>query len=175
MIGILNSSAIASNTYDKIQQDYKTDLEKMGINNKKEWIKIYPQLISSKIEPSSDIIALSFKWPNKNNSEPVMQIVIQEFKNTNLDIRRAVEINERKYIDEQIKDLSSQLNTIRVKIKNFKLDNNTVDAANEASELTKARVDLEKQAEILKTQISYNEKNIEIYLRKLDFLALRKH
>jgi uncharacterized protein involved in exopolysaccharide biosynthesis/Mrp family chromosome partitioning ATPase len=152
---VLVSDMLASELYKKFNIKYHNDVKKLGINSEYEWNNIFKKLISSKIEPSSDIIKISLNWPEKNNINSVLSDTIQEFKKVNLEVRKSIEVKQREYIDQHLDNIEKKLNIVRGQIKDYKQNRNVVDLENESVELTRARVDLEKQAEIVKSNINY--------------------
>ena len=169
LIQVIKSQDLALRVYSKIKIKYRNDLYKFGVTNEDKWTDCFPKLIKAQIEPSSDIITVSFNWDNKKHTGEVLNIIISEFKKQNIQIRKSVEVKQREYIDTQISDIGDQLYFIKKQIKEYKLKNKAVDVANESIELTKARVDLEKQSELLKSEISYENDKFNDISSQLGF------
>jgi|GEM_PF-1520877 len=169
LIQIMQSEKVASEVYDQIKIKYANDLRKFGINSKENWFNKYNKLVKAKIEPSSDIIAVSFNWNNKDNAENLLGTIIKEFKEVNLNIRKSVETKQREYLDTQVISIGKQLDNIREQIRDYKLKSRAIDTTNESTELIRARVDLEKQAEILKSDISYQNNKLNDLMSQLGF------
>ena len=169
LVQIIQSEEVASKVYDKTKIKYADDFKKFGINSKEHWYGIYSKLVKAKIEPSTDIITISFNWNNSKNAEDLLNIIVKEFKDTNLQIRKSVEIKQREYLDKQVISIGNQLDNIRKQIRNYKLKTKAIDVTNESTELTRARVDLEKQAEILRSDISYQNKKLSDFGSQLGF------
>ncbi|MDD3149735.1 MAG: hypothetical protein PHV68_02780 [Candidatus Gastranaerophilales bacterium] len=169
LVKILESETLSSRIYEKLKDKYKKDLSVLGVNSKENWHGVFLNMLSSKVEPSTDIINISLKWSNKKNTSELLNIVIEEFKNENLSIRKSVETKQRKYLDIQLANIEDKLDTVRREIKDFKLTNMAVDVNNEITELTKARVDLEKQAEILKSELVYSDKKLADFSKQIGF------
>ena len=166
---ILESDLVAEKSYKKLSKKYPDDFNKLGINSEQEWFKEYKQLIKSKIKPSTDIITISFKWPNKLTAKQMLDEITREFKNVNLGIKQTVETKQRKFLDTQLTDIGLQLDEVRMLIKNYKVDNKAIDISNETYELTKARVELQKKAEILKSKVRYYDKKLSDLSEQLNF------
>ncbi len=177
IIQILTSTDVADRTYDYVARKYPADLHRLGINNRNEWAGQFSELVGAKIEPSTDVIKVSLRWSNENHVQDILNFLVISFKDVNLDIRKSVETNQRTLLDEQLESISRQLKQVRQKMKEFKANNIAVNLEEELSEVTKARVDLEKQAAVLKSQMSYNNAKKQALSQALNMpnaqLALR--
>ncbi len=169
LLHIIESQEVASKVYDQTKEKYADDYKKFGIKNKDSWYKLYSNLIKANLEPSTDIITVSFNWNNKKNAGTLLGVVINEFKKTNLEISKSAETTRRQYLDKQVAIIGQQLDEVRTKVKNYKLKTKAIDVLNESTELTRAKVDLEKQAEILKSDISYQNKKLSNLALQLGF------
>lgn len=169
LIYIIQSQEVASKVYDKTKNKYSDDYNKFGVKNKESWYKLYGKLVKANIEPSTDIIKVSFNWNNKKNAGEILGSVINEFKKTNLLISKSAETKRCEYLDKQVNIIGHQLDSVREKVKNYKLKSKAIDIINETSELTRAKVDLVKQAEILKSDIYYQNKKLRNLASQLGF------
>ncbi len=167
LLQLIKSEDLSSNVYDRLVEKYSEDLRKLGIKTKNKWHKKFSKLISVKIEPSTDVINLSVYWISKKNSQDILNIVVQEFKNINKKIRKDIEVSKNQFLAQQINEIELNLNNIRKEIKNYRFNNKAVDLDMEISELTKARVELEKIAEITKGQISFYDKKLKEFSEQL--------
>ncbi len=162
-VQILRSEKLASNLYNRLNKDYKDDLDALGIKSEEFWYSAYLKLVEAKIQPSTDIVKVDFKWINKETANEVFNILIKEYKNSNIQIRKLVETKQREYLDQQLEKITKELSDIRKKIKDYKTASNAVDITNELRELTRSRVDMEKRLELLKGNIAYlDEKSKEL-------------
>lgn len=153
---ILDSEQLSAKVYDILKNKYPDDLNKMGVKNSQDFYPVFSKLIKSKIEPSTDIIKVSFKWENKNTVADVMNEILSSFKLFNLEIRKSAETKQREYLEGQTSSISNQLGNVRKQIKNYKLANKAVNITDESTELTRTRIELEKQASILRSEIAFN-------------------
>lgn len=158
LVQILGSETMSSNLYNVLSEKYPQDFDKLGIKSKEKWTNTYPKLLKARIEPSTDIIKVSFSWPDKFNAKNILEETIDQFKITNLEIKKSIETSRRKYLDKQLVNISNQLKAVRQQIRDYKLAHKAVDIENESTELTRAKVDLQKEAEILKSDIVYANK-----------------
>ncbi|EKE03191.1 MAG: capsular exopolysaccharide family [uncultured bacterium] len=157
---LLKSGNLASRVYDKVKQKHPEDLKKLKVKTAEDWEGIFPELIEAKIEPSTDIINVSINWINKNNTKSILNDTISEFQAANLEIRKAAEIKRREYLDAQLAEIGGNLDSVRAQIKEYRLNNNAFDLVNESVELTKARVELQKETEILRSDINYYNRKL---------------
>jgi polysaccharide biosynthesis transport protein len=156
-IQILQSDNVARKTYTSLRLYYAKDFEKLAITTQADWVTLYPRLILARVEPSTDVIKVHFNWNNRQHAAGVLRAVLRAFQETNMDIRLESQKKRSHYMDEQLAKLSLQLDTIRYQIRQYRLANNTIDLSSEATELTRARVDLLKQHQLLKAQTTYDE------------------
>ncbi|MBY0404832.1 MAG: hypothetical protein K2X66_13105 [Cyanobacteria bacterium] len=158
-IEVLDSEKLGSRVLDILRQKYPDDVDRLSVDSKVKWAKIFTKITKAKVIPSTDIVKVSFQWDDPDHLADVFNIVIDEYKATNLEIRKETDTKRLKYLEGQL-DLSSQrLDEIREEIKKFRVDNKASDLTQESLELTKARVELEKEAEELKSQISFSKSN----------------
>lgn len=155
LIQVLESDTLANNAYKIILEKYPNDFAQLRVKSQKDWRLKYTKIINSEIKPSTDILKVSLNWPNKNTSQDVLNIIINEFKKANLSIRKTVEIKQREFLDSQLINIGNQLDSIRRKIKDYKIANKAVNMLGESDELTRAKVDLQKEAKILHSKINY--------------------
>lgn len=169
LVQVLESHELSTNIYKALKDKYPEDLKRLKVKNKDDFYKVYTSSIKGKIEPSTDVIQVSFNWLNKKNIGNVLNETINQFKSTNLNIRKSVEKNQRKYLDLQIVDLGEQLDNIRDQIKRYKLDNKIVNAKNSLSEVAEARIEIEKNIQDLKGKIAYNSRKFNELSSMLSF------
>ncbi len=158
---LLKSEKVATKLYLQYEKQLPEDLKKYGVKTRASWIGKYSKAVNAKIEPSTDIIKIAYKWSNKKTAQKALNILITEFKNTNLELRKSIETKQREYLDTQLVKISNELDEMRTQIKDYKVNNKAIDVQNEITEITKARVSLEKQYQVIQSQISYNKKKME--------------
>ena len=166
---ILKSENVANNAYENIKNKYPEDLAKFNVNSKQDFYQVYQKIISSNVEPSSDILQVTLLWPNSKNASAVLQEIIKQFKKENLNIKKSIEVNERVFIDNQTNEISNNLDLIRQKIKTYKLSTHLTNIDDESANIVSARIDLQKQAKVLSSQINYNKMKLSRYAQQLNF------
>lgn len=172
MIQILSSEKLAEEIYETIRVKYKGDLNQMGVYNLGDWKNKYPSLVSARILPSTDIIDVQFEWLSKQDIQPVTSIVIDKFKKVNLDFRRSIIEKQRDNLKIELEHLSRQLDETRTNIKNYKMNNQSVNFSwntSEVDELVRGRVSLEQQATDVRSKISFNQRKFNQLSRQLGF------
>jgi uncharacterized protein involved in exopolysaccharide biosynthesis/Mrp family chromosome partitioning ATPase len=174
---VLKSENIAYKIYPVIKEKYPEDLAILEAYSKESFFESYKNLINANAVPSTDIIVLKFMWPNQKHAPVVLNEVLQKFKEENLKIKKTGESQKRQFIDKQTMEISKQLEEVRKKIKNYKLNTGIVNIDIETENIINQRMELEKQAYLLYSQIQYNKrksnefstelkiKNAEIALR----------
>jgi uncharacterized protein involved in exopolysaccharide biosynthesis len=169
LVQIIESESVASRVYEKTSKKFNKDYKRINAVSMSDWLITYDDIVSAQIKPSTDIIQISLKWPNKDNSQIILNEIVKQFKNVNLEIRKSVETKQSIYLNNQLLEIASQLDNIRKEIKDYKVENKAVDILNETTELTKARVELQKQAELLKSQINYYDNKLSDLSNQLNF------
>jgi polysaccharide biosynthesis transport protein len=154
---ILQSNRLARSVYGPLRTKYAKDFDMLGIKNQTDWVEKYSKLMMAKVEPSTDVIKINLKWNDEEHAAEVLDHILKAFRATNLDIRQSSQRKRSKYIDEQLRKVSRELDMVRQQIKHYRLANRTIDLESEAMELTKARIDLLKQNELLKAQAQFDE------------------
>lgn len=165
---ILKSEKLASRVYERLQRKYPRDLAQLGVTSRSKWRSMYGNILQAKVVPSTDIIKVDFKWNNPATAEPVFNLLLEEYKRTALDIRQVTVHRQALYLDGQLEKLGKELLKVRQDLKNYSIHNQAIDLVNESNELTRARVDLEKQAQLLKSQIRFSESKFSDYSRQLN-------
>lgn len=166
---VLKSENVSNGVYEAVKAKYPEDLARFNVNSKQDFYQVYQKIVSSDVEPSTDILQVSLLWPNSKNAPAVLKIVIDQFKKENLGLNKSIEINKRIFIDKQTEEISKNLDDIRAKIKDYRLKSNLTDLRDESANLVYARVDLERQSKILKSQAEYNQRKLETYAKQLNF------
>jgi succinoglycan biosynthesis transport protein ExoP len=159
---ILQSNRLALAVYEPLKAKYSKDLEALAINNQSDWVEKYGKLLLAKVEPSTDVIKVDFLWNNKAHSSEVLNLLLDAFRQTNMDIRLSSQRVRTGHMDEQLKKIGQDLDAVRQKIKQYRVNNRTIDLESEAAELTRVRIELFKQNQLLKAQAQFDE------TRKLD-------
>lgn len=156
---LLTSEELSSRVYADLQEKYPQDVKRL--KPKKNWKKVYNKLVKVKLVPSSDVIAISMNWPNKKNAKDALNIVVKNFKDYNIEIRKSVETKQREYLDSQLEEAGNNLDDLRTQIAEYKIKNNLYDFVNEGSSLAIAKIDVVKQKELLKADLSFNERKLK--------------
>lgn len=164
---VLKSESIANKVYPIIKEKFPEDLNALGVYSRESFFESYIKLINATIEPSTDIIKIKFMWPNKKHAPIVLYEILKVFKQENLIIKKTGETQKRKIIDKQTLEIAKQLEDVRNKIKNNKLTNDIVDIENETLNTIKIRTELEKDANVLYSQIQYNKRKLNEFASEL--------
>ncbi len=165
---LIKSENLAFNVYKKVKEKYPDDLGKIGVINKESFFEAYLSLVVSEVIPSTDILSITLKWPDRENAREVLKIVIDEFRQENLKISRLIDSQKRIYLEQQTDVISKELDKLKEKIKDYKIKHGLNDAESEAASLAAIRIDLIKEISTLKAQINYNQKKFEEISRQLN-------
>jgi len=168
LIQIMKSDKLSSNLYDYLSAKHPEDLKKYGYTTKDKFKKSFPNNIKVSIEPSTDIMNVNLNWINKNTTIELLGELISEFKYINLDIKKTGDAKQREYLEQQINLLGTQLDDVRNQIRDYKVENQTMDAKDESLNVSRTRLDIEKQIEIIKSKIGSAELKIGELKNQLD-------
>lgn len=164
---ILKSEKVAYKSYSVIKEKFPEDLNALGADSKETFFKSYKKLIEATTEPSTDIITIKFMWPNQKHAPIVLAEVLKAFQEENLFIRKAGIIQKKEMIDKQTEDIAKKLENVRNQIKNYKINAGISNIEVETINTVNARIDLEKQADILLSQIQYNRRKLNEFASEL--------
>ncbi len=165
---ILKSENMSNKIYPVIKEKFPEDLSVLGVHSEKTFFESYPGLISANVEPSTDVIIFKLMWPNKKHVPIVLNEVLNKFKEENLVIKKTGETQKRKFIDKQTKKIAKKLENVRNKIKNYRQTAGIANIEVETERVISRRIDLEKQAYMLKSQIAYNKRKLEEFSSELN-------
>jgi uncharacterized protein involved in exopolysaccharide biosynthesis/Mrp family chromosome partitioning ATPase len=166
---ILQSGKLASRVYERVKAKYPNDLELLGIKDAKDWYGYYLDNLDSRVIASTDILKSSFSWPTQENAEPVLDLLIQEYKKLNLDIQKSTVAEKNVNAEKQLQLVTKQLEALRTKIKQYREGHHAVDLDEERSDLTASRVQLQKEFESIQSEISFNTSKMNELQRLLSF------
>lgn len=170
ILKIFESDKLAVNIYDRLNKDYPKDMKKFGLKTNEKWpLILNNKLMTASVEPSTDIINVKLNWVNKKNSHKVLESIIDEFKEVNLEIRKSVEKKQRLYLEDQLDEFEKELAEVRDEVMNYKLSNAAFNMKSESVQLNNIRIDFNKRAELLKSQIEHDDKKLEDFSRQLGF------
>jgi len=164
---VLKSESIAYKVYPIIKEKFPEDLTILGADSKETFFESYTKLINATTEPSTDIIKIKFMWPNQRHAPIVLNEILKIFKQENLIIKKTGQTQKKKIIDKQTLEISKQLEDVRNKIKNYKLTAGIADIETETLNTINIRTDLEKQADLLYSQIQYNKRKLNEFASEL--------
>ncbi len=156
---ILSSQQLSDRVFQSVAQKYPHDLTRLigdAKHPKARFHKEFVKLVQAKVIPSTDILKIHLKWDNAQTALEVFQIILSEYQQLTIDIRKETEKAHREYLEQQLDQIERQLKQIQEAILNYREAHHAIDLANESQELTRARVDLEKQAQILRSELHYS-------------------
>ncbi len=166
---LLNSKNISTRVLTALNEKQSEDIERLKIKKPDKWHEYFEKLIKTKIIPSTDTLEISLKWINGDTADEVLDEVINQFRQENIEIRRAVAVRQREHLEKNLKKISDELSEVRKQIGNYTVLNNIVDVDVEKSTLVQARVELERDVEVLKSRINYFDKKYSKLASQIGF------
>ena len=155
---VLKSKNTSVRVFEALKQKQEKDIKKINIKNEDEWHNYLSEHIRTKIIPSTDTLSISLKWINKDTAGNTLNEIVEQFKGENMNMRKAVAVNQRKYLEENLEEINNNLTEVRKEIKNYTIANNAVNMDAEKTVLVEARVGLERDIELTKSKINYYDR-----------------
>lgn len=169
----LKSKNTSVRVYNALKEKQPGDIKKISIDNEDEWHNYLSNNIKTKIIPSTDTLALSLKWINKETAGSTLNELINQFQAENMEMRKAVAINQREYLDKNLLEISNKLTDVRRQIKNYTIANNAVNMDVEKAVLVQSRVELEKEKELTRSKISYYDQKYKELSDQMGFADVK--
>jgi uncharacterized protein involved in exopolysaccharide biosynthesis/Mrp family chromosome partitioning ATPase len=166
---ILKSEKLSRRFFEKLKVKYPNDLELLHIKNAADFYEYYLKNLDTRILASTDILKGSFGWPTKENAEPVMALLLHEYKKLNIDIQKSTVTEKNIAAETQLQIVTKQLEALRTKIKQYRQGNHAVDLDQEKAGLTDSRIQLQQEFESIQSEISFNESKMKEIQRLLSF------
>lgn len=164
---ILKSEKVADRVYPIIKEKFPEDLNALGAHSKEAFYDSYVRLISAVTEPSTDVISIKLMWVNKKHAPIVLYEIIKVFQEENFTIKKAGQQKKREIINEKTVEIAKQLTDVRNKIKNYKINAGISNVEVETENIINARIDLERQANIIDSQVQYNKRRLKEFAGEL--------
>lgn len=155
---VLKSRNTSTKVLDALKINQEKDLRKISVKNEDEWHNYFSNNLKTSIIPSTDTLSLSLKWPSKDTTGTTLNEIINQFTAENMQMRRAVAVSQRKYLEQNLQEISNKLTNVRQQIRNYTIAHNAVNMDVEKAVLVQARVEMEKDIETTKSRINYYDK-----------------
>jgi len=155
LVEVIKSNEVGEQLYTLLKQRYPEHLQAMHVQTREQWHVKYQKLLSASIKPSTDIIEVSLKWSDAKQAPEVLSILVQEFKSVNVNLQRSIIAHQRKNLEQELNVIGQDLDKVRSQIRAYKIANQAGNFDNEIMSLSAARLDLERQASLIKSQRAY--------------------
>ena len=147
---ILESERQATSLYTTLKKNYPNQLKALGVKSQDDWVDYYHNALTSSIVPS----------PDKKSPPAVRTALITSFKALNLDIQKSTVGQKSQQVQDQLNTITQELEAVRSKIKNYMQNNKAVDLGVESAQLTQSRVELQKDLEVIESDMAYNDQKL---------------
>jgi uncharacterized protein involved in exopolysaccharide biosynthesis len=121
VVQILESKSLSNKVYKAISQKYPEELASIKITSEDKFHNYIKNKLKTKIIPSTDTLTLSLRWGDKSSADSVLLETINQFRNQNLELRKAVETRQREYIDNYLKEIDSRLAAVKRQIRDYRV------------------------------------------------------
>jgi capsule polysaccharide export protein KpsE/RkpR len=165
---ILGSERLASTVYEQYRKRYPDDLKTLGAYEHVDFLDAYTTMVTSKVLPSTDVLKVSFKWPNKAHAPQAALMLVDGFKRVNLEIQQGISSKQNQNLSRQVEDITKELTQVREALKAFRIQNHTVDLDREMEALTDTRVNMERELEVTKADMAFNARKAYEFRRMLN-------
>lgn len=136
---IVNSNDLALKVWQDVSKKHELKIpDEKGINLMKGALK-------TATPPGTDIVSISAKWTNPDIAKDIAQSYADKYTQFNLDTAREGLVNTKKTIAEELKEAENRLAEARQNIKEFKIQNQTVDVDVESATLVNQISELENK------------------------------
>ncbi|WP_373531302.1 WecB/TagA/CpsF family glycosyltransferase [Vampirovibrio sp.] len=140
---------------------------------KKEWAKTLngkpntQDLIEVKTEPSTDVLTVALKWNDPQMARDMLRVALERLNDTNLAFNRQIYTQKKEYVNEQLKNIETNLVAVRERLKQFQSGNMTIDIDAQTHELVRLKTQLVAQLESVKASHSNNSSNAQALQKQL--------
>ncbi|MBD3247065.1 hypothetical protein GF378_00405 [Candidatus Pacearchaeota archaeon] len=145
---------------------------------KKEYLSLYPgtkkdslngisSYINVRAKAGTDILNVSFKWKTPESSKKILEIILEEYKDINLEINNKLKRERRKYLDLKIKEIKQNLQEVREEIEKFKTKNLANDISVESKALIRQNIGFSTKLENIKAKIKSTKSSLNELENKL--------
>jgi uncharacterized protein involved in exopolysaccharide biosynthesis len=164
---LMHSQELATRVYQRIKESDEAWLAELNVKDKDGWFGVYRKLLQASIQPSTDVIRLNLRWPDAERSRSLLLLVVEEFKQLNLEVRKAIETKQRENLEQELNSITRQLDNTRQEVADFETANEVSGLEDEAQELTRSRVLLEQQAQVLRSKMANSRNRVWALSRQL--------
>lgn len=169
VVQILESKSLSNKVYKAISQKYPEELASIKITSEDKFHNYIKNKLKTKIIPSTDTLTLSLRWGDKSSADSVLLETINQFRNQNLELRKAVETRQREYIDNYLKEIDSRLAAVKRQIRDYRVAQGVVNVNEEGTNILLTKYELEKKIADIKSQIRYNDQKFANFSKQVGF------
>ena len=144
-MGLLKTTIFMENLYHFFQTRHPEVLDKEKIKTSAEWEKFFgsgSKFIKYSNLPGTDLISFEFKWENPDIAKEGLDVILNTFRESSLDINRTEQHERRRYLTQQITDIEQKLVLVQEQSSKFQAQHGVVNSAEENINLTKAKMDI---------------------------------
>lgn len=164
-IEVLTSEDLAAQVYQALIRE--NIIQNLEAGSSQKMIHGIHQSLQLKTPPATDVIEVNVTWNNPALSFWINRLYLEEFRKQNINLNRASVTQAKKYIQEQLKQSTKELQAIRKQIRDFKKSHGVVELNSEASTLVKDIADNRNALSSLDSQIRYHRAKAGEYGSKL--------
>lgn len=129
-IEIIKSYQLTEYLFHYIKQNYPDKVK--YVKNEEQYVK---KLLKAKNKGGTDVILVSMDWSSPKQAQELLNVVLNKYQEINLDMNKEIRAQRRAYIDKKVAELEFNLLNIRNRIKDYKINNLTIDINREAEGL----------------------------------------
>ncbi|MEB3245372.1 MAG: Wzz/FepE/Etk N-terminal domain-containing protein [Vampirovibrionales bacterium] len=165
---IIASERLASTLFKDYDARYPSDMRTLGAATHGEFLDAFSSLVDSRVLPSTDVIEINFRWPNKAHAQQAALRFIEGLKSTNLEIQQGITGKQKDNLNQELVAVSKELSDVREALKKFRIDAHSIDLAQEMESLTVTRIGLERDIEGVRAELSASERKVAELRRMLN-------
>lgn len=154
-MGLLKSNTLMESLWQFLHTHYPKSLKAKHLNTRQQWETFYKDgspLIKAKNMPGTDLISIQFNWSNPWIAKQGLETVLSAFQTASLNINRAEQRSRSRYLNHKVQEISNRLKEIRKQKSYYKIKMKTINLVRESDDLSKARIDLGNELNLLQAK-----------------------
>ncbi|MDX2086123.1 MAG: GNVR domain-containing protein [Candidatus Melainabacteria bacterium] len=144
--GLLRTKSVSDAVYEYFVAHYPSVLQAQKINNAREWAAFFgdgSRFIKSKNIPGSDLIQISFAWPNPEVAQQALSEALKAFQQASLALNRTEQITRGAFLDKKVADIRKRLGEVRAEKSAYMKKHGQVNINWETQEMARQRLELQ--------------------------------
>jgi uncharacterized protein involved in exopolysaccharide biosynthesis len=169
-MGLLKTTIFMDDLWKFFNAKHPEALAKLKIKDFKDWQEFFgngSKLIKYSNMPGTDLISMEFKWEDPQIAKEGLEVIMQTFRESSLQINRTEQHERSRYLAQQINDIQNKLVLVQAQSSQFKSQNGVVNSAEENINLTKAKMDIKTSLAVTNAEAAGKASQVSGYKKLL--------